>query len=390
MKVALVVPGGVDRSGTRRVIPILLWLIERLVRAGDEVHVFALNQERAPGEWQLLGATVHNAGWRPRRIRALLAIARQHSRVPFDVIHAFWAGAPGQVASAFGIASGVPVVVTLPGGDLASLPEIGYGAARKWRSRFAIRLVLSRASAILAPSEWLAGEARARGWAPVLCPLGVALDRWPSSEPRRRQSGAPLRLIHVASLNRVKDPFTLLDAVRLLADEGVEFTLQVIGEDTLSGAVQRYCSALRLDDRVRFRGFVGTRQLRAHLADADLLVMSSLHEGALMVMLEAAVAGVPTVGTRVGYIADWAPDAAAAVPVRDPRALAAAIAALASDEDERMRLASAAHARAIDWDADCYAAQVRRIHADVARRTRHRTGDELPARATAPMGGQAS
>ena len=32
MKIALVVPGGVDRSGTRRVIPIILWLIERLVR----------------------------------------------------------------------------------------------------------------------------------------------------------------------------------------------------------------------------------------------------------------------------------------------------------------------------------------------------------------------
>ena len=84
-------------------------------------------------------------------------------------------------------------------------------------------LVLSSASAIIAPSEWLAKEARAQGWEPILCPFGVALDRWPPSEPRPRRPGAPLRLIHVASLNRVKDPFTLLDTLRLLADQGVGF-----------------------------------------------------------------------------------------------------------------------------------------------------------------------
>jgi hypothetical protein len=48
MKVAIVTPGGVDRSGSERVIPCLLWLIERLVRAGIEVHVFALRQEPRP------------------------------------------------------------------------------------------------------------------------------------------------------------------------------------------------------------------------------------------------------------------------------------------------------------------------------------------------------
>ena len=248
MKIALVVPGGVDRSGTRRVIPIILWLIERLVRAGDEVHVFALNQEAEPGEWQLLGATVHNAGRRPRRYRSLSMILHEHRRRRFDIVHAFWAGAPGQVACAFQLISWRPFVVTLPGGDLTAIREIGYGALLRRRSRIATHFVLSSASAIVAPSEWLAKEARAQGWEPILCPFGVALDRWPPSEPRPRRPGAPLRLIHVASLNRVKDPFTLLDAMRLLADEGVDFTLDMIGEDTLEGAVQRHCATLSLDE----------------------------------------------------------------------------------------------------------------------------------------------
>ncbi len=385
MKIALVVPGGVDRSGTRRVIPIILWLIERLVRAGDEVHVFALNQEAEPGDWKLLGATVHNAGRRPRRIRSLFAILGEHRRRHFDLVHAFWAGAPGQVACAFGRITGVPAVVTLPGGDLTAIREIAYGAQLRRRSRIATHLVLSSASAIVAPSEWLAKEARAQGWNPILCPFGVALDRWPPSEPRPRRPGAPLRLIHVASLNRVKDPFTLLDTLRLLADQGADFTLDMIGEDTLEGAVQRHCSALSLDDRVRFRGFLETRHLRPEFERADLLIMSSLHEGALMVMLEAAVAGVATVGTAVGYIADWAPEAAVAVRLRDPAALASAIADLASDDEKRLRIARAAHLRAIDRNADAYVAQVRGIHAGLVRSGQVSKANELPAQGPTPM-----
>ncbi len=103
MKLALVVPGGVDRSGSERVIPCLLWLIERLTDPGDEVHVFALNQEAKSGEWPLLGATIHNAGRRWPRLRTVTAMLREHRKQPFDLVHAFWAGAPGQAAAGFGL-----------------------------------------------------------------------------------------------------------------------------------------------------------------------------------------------------------------------------------------------------------------------------------------------
>jgi glycosyltransferase involved in cell wall biosynthesis len=194
----------------------------------------------------------------------------------------------------------------------------------------------------------------------------VALDRWPPAAPRPREPDAPLRLIHAASLNRVKDPFGLLDAMRLLADEALDFTLDVIGEDTLGGAVQRHCIALGLDERMRFHGFLPNAELRDWFERSDVLVMNSRHEGASIVLLEAAAAGVPTVGTAVGSIADWAPDAAVAVPVDDPVALAEAIRALARDEGERLRIARTAHKRAIRFDADSHARAVRQLYAELA------------------------
>lgn len=91
MKLALVVPGGVDRSGEVRVIPVFLTLIEWLARH-HPVHVFVLHQEPLPGTWALRGATVHNIGARRTRTRAIAAIASEHRRAPFDVIQAIFSG----------------------------------------------------------------------------------------------------------------------------------------------------------------------------------------------------------------------------------------------------------------------------------------------------------
>jgi hypothetical protein len=59
MKIALIVPGGVDRSGRERVVPVLLWLIERLARR-HSLHVFVLDYYTEPCTYQLFGATIHD------------------------------------------------------------------------------------------------------------------------------------------------------------------------------------------------------------------------------------------------------------------------------------------------------------------------------------------
>ena len=368
MKIAIVVPGGVDRSGTDKVIPCQLWLIERLAAGDDEVHVFALYQEPRPGRWRLLGAKVHNAGARPQRLRALAQMLKEQRRGRFDVVHAFWAAGPGVTAALFGSLTGVPTIVTLPGGDLAAIPDIHYGARLSWRGRLTTHFALSRARRVTAPSHWMAARAAAIGVEARRLPYGVALDRWPVRSPRARDPRQPIRLVHVASLNPVKDQATLLHAARALRDRGVDYRLEMIGDDTLDGRVQRLCSTYDLDQHVVFLGFLSHAELRLRIEQADMLVISSRHEGVPIAALEAAIAGVPPVGTAVGQIADWAPDAALAVPVGDGDALAAAIETLAADEPERLRLARNAQARAIAEDADRTARMTRDLYVEVQAR----------------------
>ena len=136
----------------------------------------------------------------------------------------------------------------------------------------------------------------------------------------------------------------------------------MVGEDTLDGAVQALAQQLGVAGHTTFHGFLTRTQVRPLLAQADLHVVSSRHEAGPLVLLEAAVLGVPSVGTRVGHLVEWAPQAALAVPVGDATALAQAILDLARDEDRRLRLAHEAQQRALHEDADHTAARMEALY----------------------------
>jgi glycosyltransferase involved in cell wall biosynthesis len=97
-------------------------------------------------------------------------------------------------------------------------------------------------------------------------------------------------------------------------------------------------------------------------------VLSSRHEAGPVVLLEAAVAGVPTAGTAVGHIAEWAPAAALSAPPGRPAELASAIRSLLEDEGLRLRIAREAFQRAVALDADYTASRFLEIHGELARR----------------------
>jgi glycosyltransferase involved in cell wall biosynthesis len=147
----------------------------------------------------------------------------------------------------------------------------------------------------------------------------------------------------------------------------VQFHLDIIGFDTLGGAVQARAASLGLSEHVTFHGALTHDALRPMMERADLLLLTSRHDAAPMVVREAAVAGVPTVGTAVGLVEEWAPDAAVAVPVGNDAALARATHALLADETRRMLLATNAHARALAENADVTAELVLRLSHEMIR-----------------------
>jgi glycosyltransferase involved in cell wall biosynthesis len=351
MRIALVVPGGVDPSGENRVIPALLALVRRLARTHD-LQVFALRQQALPGRWELFGAPVQNIGARRSRLRGVRAICAEHRMHPFDVIHAIWSGSPGLVAVAAARILGVPSVVHVAGGELVALPAIAYGGRLTWRGRLREATVLRAATQVTAASGPMITALAALGVVAHRVPLGVDLEVWPPRQPVRRSALTRARLIHVASLNRVKDQPTLLRALAALLESGLDFEAHLVGEDTLGGEIQAFAEHLGLTPRVKFHGFLPQRSLRPLMEASDVMMLSSRHEAGPLALHEAAVVGVPTVGTAVGQIADWAPQAALAAPVGEARMLARHAAALLGDEELRLRVAHQAWNLALRENAD--------------------------------------
>ena len=367
MKVAIIVHGGVDRSGTEHVIPALVWLIERLARR-NEVHVFARAQEPGPGEWDLCDARVHNIGLTPgRRQRLFATFGREHAAAPFDVVQGVF-GWGGSWAALLGMRHRLPVAFHAAGDEFATVEDIKYGMRSSARGRLALSIAVRGAARVTVATQAMQSLATSRHVTSAVTSLGVALDQWPLRTPRARERGCPARLLHVGDLRPVKDQATLLSAAANLNERGVSFELDICGLDTLDGALQQSPDAIAIRDRTRWHGSVNRVRLREFMERADVLLVSSRHEAGPLVVLEAAIAGVPTVGTHVGHVADWAPDAAVAVPVGDAAALADATSAVLDDEERRLRIAGAAQQRALAIDADYTAASFERMYGELCAR----------------------
>jgi glycosyltransferase involved in cell wall biosynthesis len=368
MRIGFVVSGGFDRSGRERVVPVLLWLVERLARR-HELHVFVLDYYPEPCTYPLLGATVHDLGrvgglrgLRRMRIRRRLAAAVALSG-PFDLLHGYLGMPAGVVASRVARAADVPSVVTLSSGELVAFDDIAYGLQRRWIDRQAIARLLRDASVVTVPTAYMAAMPALGAVRPVIVPDGVDTRRFTAAQ--RADEGPPWRLIRVGSINRVKDYATALHAVARLP---ANVHLDVVGEDTLGGAMARLAEQLGIAGRVTFHGWQPTERVAELYARAHLHIVSSRHEAAGVTALEAACAGVPTVGSAVGHVADWQPDRAVAVPPADPGALADAIDALLRDAAKRIRIADAAKAWALAHDADWTAAAFERVYESAVMR----------------------
>ena len=368
MRIAFVAAGGFDEGGRERVTPALLWLVERLARR-HEVIVYVLRYLDRPRRYPLLGATVCDLGspkgvWRQHRE---LVTAMRHDR-PFDVdvVHGYQALPSGLAAALAGRRLRIPTVVTFDSGEFVGLPDVGtgYGLQLHPRQRLAVSAAAKLAKVVTVCSPYQQRLGETLGITSTVIPIGVDLTCFPQAAHR---DGPPWRLLHVASLNPVKDQTTLVHAIAQLVGRSVDVHLDIVGEDTMGNAVSDLVHTLGLASRITFHGFQTTDALRSFYQRAHLFVLSSRHEAANVAVLEAAASGVPIVGTRVGHLADW-DDKALTVPPGNPEALATAIQALLAAPSERRQLAEKARAWTITHDAEWTARRFEDLYSRLQRR----------------------
>ncbi|WP_299050340.1 glycosyltransferase [uncultured Nocardioides sp.] len=179
----------------------------------------------------------------------------------------------------------------------------------------------------------------------------------------------------VARLSAQKAHHVLLQAFVRVRAEVPDARLVVVGDGERRTELEALAADLGLGDAVLFTGV--RRDVADLLPGFDVLALSSVHEAAPLVVIEAMAAGVPVVATDCGALRDMVaePTEGLLVRVGDHVGLAAALTRLAGDPQERDRMGAAARRRAErDFDVTATARGYEDLLADL-------TG---PARAERP------
>lgn len=218
-----------------------------------------------------------------------------------NVIHAHFAVPTGALAFAISRLTGVPYVLTAHLGDVpGGVPEQTSGLFRLVNP-FA-KIVWKNAARTTAVSSFVAGLARdAYGLEPILIRNGI-----------QAQPAAPVvvheppRIIFAGRLSVQKNPLLALQALSLVRD--LKWFLDVIGEGPLGEAMRKEADRLELQDRVTFHGWLPGGHVSDIMAKADILLMTSLHEGLPMVAVEALQHGLAIIGSNIGGMRDVVED----------------------------------------------------------------------------------
>ncbi|GFE85462.1 glycosyltransferase [Steroidobacter agaridevorans] len=234
---------------------------------------------------------------------------------------------------------GIPIVRTHHGRGM-----IGAGKRHAYIERFNAALLTD---GLIAVSKDLAEFLRASGISSRnlhVIKNGIALSAEDHGRAPATRTERPFTLGTVGRLVPVKNHKCLLHAFKLIHDEIDAARLIIVGDGPLAAQLESLAAQLGISGQVLFTGF--QRDVNQYLRGLDAFVLSSLHEGVPMSLLEAMSMYIPVVCTRVGGIPEVITDNhnGMLVDSDDAESLAAALKKLAADRSFAERLAANARA----------------------------------------------
>jgi glycosyltransferase involved in cell wall biosynthesis len=332
-------------------IPALHHLVRRLA-FDHEVLVIALRYPHRSSEYGFHGATVRSLGMAEKTgvhraallTRALAAIRAEHRRRPLDAVHGLWADEAGFIAATAGRVLGIRSVVSVMGGELVGLPELGYGVQLGRTGSWLVNRGLAGADAITVGSTPLVEVVARTGGrrTATVTPLGVETALFHPDGGRTRLSGDPC-LLHVGSLVPVKNHRLLLAAFAVVIEGQPSARLHLVGDGLLRDRITAEAHELGLGDRIRLHGHLPHHELPELYRAADLHLQTSVFESQGMAVLEAAACATPTFGTDTGILPDLG-NAAITASAEDVETFGGGLANALSGSDRLCELGLAASA----------------------------------------------
>lgn len=223
----------------------------------------------------------------------------------------------------------IPYILTLQDGD--TLEHI----TRRKRVLFVspiLRMVFRKADKVQAISNFLAKFARDMGFKGEVevIPNGVESSKFRAPVPRSEKASLEEGLMIgkrdkvLITVSRLVPKNAVEDIIHALAMLPQNIKLLILGEGPLRQELRSLAYSLRVEERIRFLGFVEQNDIPKYFSISDVFIRPSLSEGMGIAFIEAMAAGLPVIATPVGGIPDFLLDKVTGLfcEVKNPRSIA--------------------------------------------------------------------
>lgn len=159
-----------------------------------------------------------------------------------------------------------------------------------WKSRFLRKLLYRRGDAFVFQTpdamKFYSGHIQRKGIV-IGNPLKEGLP-YRNNEPKKE-------IIAIGRLEKQKNYFVLLRAMKIIAEKSPEYCLRIFGEGPCRSEIVSMIKNLKLEKKVYLEGFCDN--VHDRIKNSDIFVMSSDYEGLPNALMEAMAMGFPVVST---------------------------------------------------------------------------------------------
>ena len=280
----------------------------------------------------------------------IVLIARQLQQMRITHIHAHFANNPAAAAFIIHRLTGLPYSFTAHGSDLH-------------RDHHMLKQKIRDAAFVVCISQFNRDWALRHSdteFAEKIKVIHCGVDT-SAFKPRRSTTAEVTRVLQIGTLHEVKGQSILLEACAELMKQDVRIECHFVGEGPDRPLLEQLCESLNITDRVTFHGYQTPREIRSHLASADMLACPSIEssdgrrEGIPVVLMEAMASGVPVIASSLSGIPELIDDEVEGLLFKPGRSrqLADGIRFLSEDTARATAFAEAARAKVLrEFDRD--------------------------------------
>lgn len=223
-------------------------------------------------------------------LQSILLLKKTIKAFQPDILHAHYASSYGVLGM---ICKFRPYVLSVWGSDIYDFPN------RNILNNMLLRLVIKSATTICSTSIAMKKiiEKKYNRQDVEIVPFGIDLNYFNFNKIKNNDFTVGI----IKSIEKYNGVDILIDSANILVNQlNKNITFIIVGEGSIKKEMEQKVSALKLDNSVKFFGFIPHNMIKTYFNKINVFISPSIREGFGVSVLEASATGVPAITSNVG------------------------------------------------------------------------------------------